>query len=75
MTTPAEPTIQDFIDHIEGCSRRARAAFEERRDSGKDSEKVLKVMESFLEDCIADNNRLIEKLRTFEREHALQQPT
>lgn len=75
MTTPAEPTIQDFIDHIQNCSRRARAAFEERRDSGKDSEKVLKVMESFLEDCIADNNRLIEKLRTFEREHALQQPT
>ena len=63
MKAPVEPTIQDFIDHIEGCSRRARAAFEERRDSGKDSEKVLKVMESFLEDCISDNDRLIEKIK------------
>lgn len=75
MTTPAEPTIQDFIDHIQNCSRRARAAFEEYRDSGKHSEHVIQVMESFLDDCIAENNKLIEELREFEREHALQQPT
>ena len=75
MKTLEEVTIQDFIDHIESGSRRARASFEEYRDSGKHSEHVIQVMESFLDDCIAENNKLIEELREFEREHALQQPT